>query len=596
MNRKALTTLVLATACPLFVDASVLSEAKYWLRTPYDANKDGCLSNQAGELFDTTRAGDSSSGLNVGKSDAANDNLGAVQIVREDVLNPYDGTIEKNVPCLKMTASPKEVDGQMRYRPATVSLPSLFDFRYDNNYTFYLRFFYDGRFKTGSTESAWNMFLQLGLSQVSGGGGSGFGFGPKNANNWLFFNFGGKAVDLYVGEFAPGKWVDVVGVMSGTDQKLTLYFMTALNSVVEKTIDYPSTTATVSRPYGSNVKLGSSNDSTWSPASSSLQSFNGSVAQLAIWNRALTKDEAIEVVSERLVPEPEVYDWRVGFDNGSASEFAGLNSGTTWTPSCNDGWLGLPNSLTENGDAFKVAFSFNRYFPISNTNAARSVAIVAKMAPDSGVGVFSPVVNGHALKDVAYGPGQVVVMIADKTYMQNDNLLELSVKSGTAAKIDCISGGLSWNIGYRNSSYALDGFAGQGSTVHVLGAPNFSKFAKCTTGPNNGNCSVRFDLNMPEELVGKLRFDVDVRQNHSSNPPKVENAIVLNGTVLKTYGLTGDFSDTVVRVKSNQLQAGVNHFVLQGYNRESTDGSWDPIDCVTVSPVGAEPGLILVVR
>lgn len=587
---------VLAIA-PLVLNASVLTEAKYWMRAPCDKNADGMLGgSSAGELPETLHAAASSTSLNGGYSRGFSSGNGAANlIVKTDVLNPYLGIVEKGIPCLKMTANPTVVEGQTKYKPAEVvlsaGLPGGLKFRYDNSYSFYLRYYWNGFFWTGTSKSNWNMLLKLGLNQGAGGGGSGFGFGPKDNPQWLWLNFGGYAGALKVDEHGSNKWIQVVGVLNGSTKKLSLYVSTKQGSVTSYEVSYPSTTENVTKDYDGYVWLGNSTENTTPVTGDKVQHFNGTVADVAIWDKALTRDEAIEVFSR-----PGAYHWKIGEPDGTSLEFAGVSADQVVTNT--DSWALLPNSIAAGGGAFKVAFPFDPCWPISATNAARSVAVVVKMANDSGSGVFVPKINGHLLKTAEYAPGETLVLIAPAEYVQNDNVLELAVDSGTAAKIDCVSGGLSWNIGFKNNSYSLDGFGSQGiGKVFALGSPTFGAFPRCIAGPKNASPGdAEIDLNLPAELVGKIRFDIVIRTSLNA-ATSVTNALALNGVDFRLVNhLSGRWYDYTIRTKSAQFQAGVNRFLWHRYNPDPDDAGYDPIDCVSISPREVETGIVIVVR
>ena len=215
--------------------------------------------------------------------------------------SPYTGFVDEGVPCIKLTASPR-VDGDaVTYRPQSVQLPSLFDFTYTNDYTFAIRFRCDGTFTN------WDRLLILGLSEISGGGGAGLSFGFQSMTDsygWYWFSFGGAVANGYIGGIGTNRWIDVVGVMDGHGKKLTVYTSIDAYSVKTNAYDYPASTETVSKPYSSSVKIGYVDRPSWETPASGMQSFKGTVAQLAIWDRALTGEEAVEVMAT-----PQPYSW-----------------------------------------------------------------------------------------------------------------------------------------------------------------------------------------------------------------------------------------------------------------------------------------------
>lgn len=613
MNIRKTFVLAACAACSVgAARAGVFDDVAYWLRSPVDRDGDGYMSNAAAdaECPDALHGSDLTQTINGAYSSAVDDYKYAVDITNESVTSYYPLTrTYSSVPVLHFnhaTATNPDT-GVITHVPARLNLPELFPYNYTDSYTAVMRVKYEGALPIctdGSTVryANRNVVLALGYNPngfalaFSSSAGGGVGMYVSIGSKDFSFDPGNIGVPGCWGNRPQvGRWVDVALRMDGTTRKVTVLWSTTSEYFHFKEFDYPDTAtgdATASSAASIGYQTGKAPSSNYDPFY--LRAFKGSVARLAIWRRALTDEEVQEAFA---APRPQRF--LIGREDGSSNEFGGVTDAVV-APEEGD-WSQLPAALTTTVPSFSAKFQFDEN-PISASNSVRTLAIVAKMAADSGSGRLQATVNGTSAGESTFGPRDPAVWMVPASILADENQLVLRHVSGGAAKLDCLSGGASWQVGYENNSGFNDGFGGESYTSFELGLLPFAKFGRVITGPGHNDYDRTIHVKLTKEEVENFRYRFQVRWNHleeAGTGMTTTNAVCVNGGTPVCQEVNGGFITTTVDIDPGVLVVGDNQIRL--YRHDRTDRGpqdYDQIDYVRFVPIKCRKpsGLMIIFR
>ena len=598
-------------------EAGVFDDVAYWLRSPVDRNGDGYMSNAAAdaEYPDALHGSDLTQTINGAYSSAPDAYKYAIDITNEDVTSYYPiARTYRSVPVLHLNhAFAKDAStGVITHVPARVNLPDLFPYNYSDGYTAVMRVRYEGALPickdgTAVKYSSRNVVLSLGLNESSVAANArgvalafSGGTGPNQAFS-CYVIFGGQYYSFSPAEIKwdnrllTDRWFDVALRMDGANRKVTVLWSTTSDILTTKEYDYPvsatnvaSITSTASIGYETRTAPTSDFDPFY------LRAFKGSVARLAIWHRALSDEEVKEAIA---APRPSRF--QIGRADGASSEFGGTTDAVV-VPEEGD-WSQLPAALTTALPSLATKFSFDEN-PISASNSVRALAIVAKMTADSGSGRLQATVNGTSVGESTFGPRDPAVWMVPASVLADENQLVLRHVSGGAAKLDCLSGGASWQVGYENNSGFKDGFGAETYTTFDLGLLSFAKFGRVITGPGHGDYDRTIHVRLTEDEVSNFRYQFSVKWNHSDQAGTgmtTTNAVSVNGSAPVLQEIKGGFVTTTLDLDAKDLVPGDNLIKLYRHDRTNRGASdYDEIDYVRFVPVKCHKpsGLVIIFR
>ena len=305
------------------------------------------------------------------------------------------------------------------------------------SYTVLLRFKVESRIDPAEDATSKITVLQLGYGWS---GQSGLDLqlcGPKD--NLYVRAYHGSNVDDFTDMQSDasktlkiGEWVDMAITVSGRTNKL--YYKTENGSWYEG-----SCNAGVTIPaslFDGRYQLaigGPSNNSgiNVSISSSETSAFRGWYQQVAVWDRALTRDEVLNAFRDGC---EDGDNWKVGVANDMSLEFAGNGAATLET--VND-WRNMKGALSAANDAVSVNFD------LAADSYAKMRTFKFKTTSVSAGGTFDLAVNGRTVaENVAATAGQsAVVTVSGGFFASGANTLTVTRKDSNAGKmeIDCMS-------------------------------------------------------------------------------------------------------------------------------------------------------------
>lgn len=302
-------------------------------------------------------------------------------------------------------------------------------------------------------------------------------------------------------------------------------------------------------------------------AKSTRNAFNGAFQQLAIWDRALTKDEMLEAFGE---PRPQIV--KVGLANGSANEFGADR------PSSGKQTIDATASYAEKsakmaaGDETTIAFTGR-----DEEAGLRQIAVLKTVEPLAGT--FDLTVNGVACGSEAVDSRGVAKWnVPGRALVAGSNAVVLKrTDSGTGvAELDDFTLGGSWQVGADNNfvaeSYALEA---EIQPTYQAGADvNIRHWTSMfATYGLSQNVRFRFWVDADVAAGGKSKWTIPMKlyPNGQSDTRSGNEYVQLsnNGVVKKTIAAgPSDWTswavkNVVLEFAPNELKAGWNELNVQ---------------------------------
>ncbi len=300
------------------------------------------------------------------------------------------------------------------------------------SYTVMLRFKVESRVNPAADTEDTIHVLQLGYSYSQHTGVRLQLFGPKD--NLYVRAYHGSNKDEFkdmqtdsTKTLKIGEWVDMALTVDGLVNKL--YYKTESGSWYEG-----AQSAAVASQTGSSdlykLLVGGS-ASGGATAVSGCVSFRGWYQQVAVWDRALSRDEVLNAFSDGCDDGDE---WKVGVANDMSLEFAG--SGAATLDTVND-WRNMKGALSAANDAVSVNFD------LAADSHAKMRTFKFKTTSVSAGGAFNLAINGRTVaENVASTAGQsAVVTVSGGFFVSGANTLTVTRTDSNAGnmEIDCMS-------------------------------------------------------------------------------------------------------------------------------------------------------------
>lgn len=222
--------------------------------------------------------------------------------------------------------------------------------------------------------------------------------------------------------------------------------------------------------------------------------FNGCIQRIAVWSRALSRDE----IREAFVQTPPIF--RVGTENGSAGEF------------------GLAD---ETGDTFDAEQEPWRNFRGALSAARPSATIVAPMRSDSrtvpyvlrvkgasGSATLEAFVDGSSLGLRSFKPGEARSWFVPAKLLKRKTgvvSVELRRRSGGEFAFDVVELTGSAALGVANGVTGEMSQEGSTEAESYAGQWNFKRFARASVG-GSANYATEVNFWVPPELAARNAF------------------------------------------------------------------------------------------
>jgi len=528
-------TFMAIISLPVALSAGVFDDAIFWCRGALDKNGNGYPDE--GDFPDALHAGDSTYYGHKGSSwYKSNEPARQFKISTEEIVEPATCRSLGLHQCLKFTQPLYDNGGATWIDEQAFRLTEKFNSQKPSDadgWAFYIRFRSDGGVKltdAGDTQYLFNYFHKL----ADNSGGAILMIEGPATMGYLSVQLGGGAgskkslTGMQTSDYClcTNKWTDVI--VSRVGDKVDVYSIREGGRLYHQAYTYSRTEDT---GFYSQCVLGRYlyDASAHAYNSSNTYNFRGSVHDFAIWPRALSAAEVMEIIRPTGTEK-----FRLGTHNGSSLEFAGTGSPTV-EPYSTNGWR---SSLATIGAGQSLSVKFDMK---TNETALDEMLFFTAM-PESGAGALSLALNGSNVGAIQVQPGKTVSCPVGKgSFVGGENVLVLSNNSGATIKVDGISFGGSWQLLEEDDSI-LGGAAQNGGKDFYLNDTNLVANLKTIlhVGSKISNTNLTFHFTMPADLVETLRR---VR-------------FVVRAKSGKNWQWTGSMPDLVFRVLVNGESRG----------------------------------------
>lgn len=525
---KALAAIMAVAMAFLSASAGVFDDAYFWCRGALDKNGSGLFDK--GDFPDALHAGDSSYyGHTAYEYSPDADASLRLKMPTEEVIEPATCRSLGIHRCLKFTQPLYDVDGEQWSKQQTLIVSPALNAEKPSDATgwaFYIRFRADGGLNLANDSDAQVIFNYFN-SWGPNGGGAMLWLRGSPTNGYLSVQMGAtekpltgmKTKDYYC--LCTNKWTDVL--VTKKDDKLDVYCIREGGRLYSQSFTF----ARSDEKFMSNCLLGCY-DLYSNPAAYSTRTwmnFRGSVHDLAVWKRALSEAEAMQII---LPTGTEKF--RLGTHNGYSLEFAGTGSPTV-DPDSTNGWS---SSLATIGAGQSLSVKFG----MRKEEYALNETLFFTATPDSAAGTLTVTLNGAAAGSFAVEPGKTVSCFVKKgSFLEGENVLTLSNASGGVIGVDAVSFGGSWQL-LEEDGAATGGSGQAGLKDFYLNDTNLVAGLKTVlhASPRVSNTNLTLHFTMPADLVAtakRARFSIcastSTEPKWAESKPDLVFRVLVNG-------------------------------------------------------------------
>ena len=429
---------------------AAVDEARFALKPPSDANGNANAFDDAAFYFRGARQAlnsylDNYEFANALYLGAANNPAGDtftvggarsnIAVETMDVPAPYSGRILKNRSVVHFI-QPYITEDKSKASTSSITLTQPVAATNKASYTVMLRFKLESRIDPAEN-ATWKIhLLQLGYGYSNQTGLDLQLCGPEN--NLYVKALHGTDVDEFKDmqndaskTLKAGEWVDMALTVNGRENRL--YYKTESGTWYEAVRD---TDVALMKGQTELYKLalgGPINGNTVGTSVVSADSFcfRGWYQQVAVWDRALSREEVLNAFCDSCADGDE---WRIGVANDMSLEFAGIGSADL--TDVND-WKNMKGSLASADDTVSVNFE------LASALVAKARTFKFKTTSFSAGGTFDLLVNGRTVAaDVEVVAGQSAgVTVPGSAFVSGANTLSVKRTDSNAGKmeIDCLS-------------------------------------------------------------------------------------------------------------------------------------------------------------
>ena len=571
----------------------LLGDALIWWRGPWDANRDGKLTQD--ELFNHRFP----------KTDSVRQTAqiggdGTCSIVKDDVVTPWSGTTNA-YPVARLSqdgATATKFDFKLSDAGLETNIYAM---------TYYVRCKWDGDYGAAGSGSA-NLFYGVNYSQWRGAGLS-------FTANGLAYNLGRRNFTSSAFVPAPGTWYDVFLRLSDSPDE------TAGHNI--------GLSVYIRKAGGTSWLWPGSEQSWWTWANvnetgtglrtlrmgpndtlSFCERFKGCVSQLGFWERQLTETEMREI---NAIPEitPDLIS--LGFADGSSAEFAPSAAAADRTIEQPGLWDGAPPELNDACPSFTVSFTEKAYPVYDSAHGMSQISywdsqahvLIVKPTPESGSCALRAVIDAGKEKEIVLG--NKAVSASRPGYFYVDRLsrgahtLTLSRVSGSI-RLDYVKLGGDFCIGARTYQFVSPGGQYNGNLAPYClryDTPSqMSGSVMAETNPWTAEKATTFAFDMTAEQTA-LEYRYVIATGQSDGAAAANLILYVNGSEYDRIKLPWQYSDCTVNFPANTFAAGRNTLAWRFDTLEHASSYWVGTRGHFMSTVRSsipDPGLCLTVR
>ena len=465
-----------------------------------------------------------------------------------------------------------------------------------NEYTFFVRFRWDGPIAQWNTSKVTNLVGQAYIFNAdynyNGKCGMMLGMYSGGGLHWnAGQNYGGLGFTV-----ATNKWTECAIVVK--NGRLTAYMCQEGGLLQTNSVSLPA--GAQGTPTSPELRLGGMKGEKYTTIplnngdgdADAWKAFRGSIHSFASWPRALSAEEVREVFAW-----PGVDLFRLGTANGSSQEFAGGASSAT-TAGAQTDHAQMPATLTAGNPSVSISFNV----PAQDVGLGQ---ILRATATGMGTIAVDVSVNGVAAGRATFASGITKLkFLKGDLFHQGQNTLTLTRAESTGnVSFDAIALGCGFQIGNMDSNDIVDFsdvnqsylhyYAGDGNWKHVMGR---------VMGINESHNyrKTRLHVNVPDEIAGRPDYSVvfSFRVKVQDGPSGQPFGLYLNGDGTPTLTAaieSGAWREFKCKIRANRLLAGDNVFVIANdYPCDSYKGLLG-FDCFRFEAV-PNGSLVIVVR
>ena len=465
-----------------------------------------------------------------------------------------------------------------------------------NEYTFFVRFRWDGPIAQWNTSKVTNLVGQAYIfnADYSYNGKCGMMLGMYSSGG-LHWNAGQSYGGLGF-TVATNKWTDCAIVVN--NGRLTAYVCQEGGLLYTNNASLPADAQGI--PTSSELRIGGMKGEKYTniPLNNgdgdgdAWKAFRGSIHSFASWPRALSEDEVRQVFAW---PKTDLV--RLGTVNGSSLEFAGGTSSAT-TAGAQTDHAQMPATLTAEHPSVTISFNV----PTRDVGLGQVLRVTTTGGGQMTVNVS---VNGAGAKAMTLlsGKTELLFLKGDLLHVGANTLTLTRTASTGNIVFDAIALGGGFQIGNQdnnemsdfsdtNTSY-LHYYVTDGNWKHVMGR---------IMGINESHNyrKTRLHVYIPDEVAGRANYSVrfSFRVCIKDGPTGQPVGVYLNGSetpVLSKAVESGGWREFKCKISAENLLAGDTVFVLANDYPCNTYTGLFGFDCFRFETV-SNPGFILSIQ
>lgn len=339
------------------------------------------------------------------------------------------------------------------------------------------------------------------------------------------------------------------------------------------------------------LRVGFAYNNGWSgavdPTKAWFANFKGSVATLAVWNRALGDSEVKEALGLQF-PQTAPDVLRVGLDDGAADEFMGTAASAVVAADVPSSWRNFPATFDQDGQMVSIGFSVS-----DRADYLAGLPQLLTVKPSHGSGILR-VGLGAFSSDIALEAGQTsAVHIPGSHFTTGDLSLVLTRVSGSFS-LDSVALGGSWQIGYADSKHAEFGDAyAKANHDYSLATGDFTGAAGSLVGTARAEAALRLRFPVSAFAAANCRHVFRYANSQVVGAKSAELDVYVNDQLMGASVAVTDKGTFSMRLKPGVLVAGENSIVLS--NRVAA-ASFVNHDAFSLEILRPSRGLVFLIR
>lgn len=326
------------------------------------------------------------------------------------------------------------------------------------------------------------------------------------------------------------------------------------------------------------------------PQFASAHAFNGSIQRIALWPRALSKDEIVEA----FLNHPPLF--RIGTENDSSGEFGQVRDTEEAYDADSDLWHHFRGTLSKDFDTVTVNFS------LPGDSHLVPYVLRIKSTSTSGRALLMPYVNDRHLSSKMVERGGVKVWYIEPSLLRpGSSTLRIVWKDGSADTpfaFDVVELAGSVAVGVSDGSNAEFASPGRAQNNVWTGVWNWQRYPReisggSATAANRRSCSINFWVPPVLSTDYQFRYRGTITGQAGSTPDNRPFSVFMNDE--RFYGTEGTTNGTVVdrTFEAGELRSGWNTV------RWTADGAEDysiGLDCHRFEVIDRPHHTILIFR